>query len=384
MDTIAAVITGKKSAAIAAIAIEGAGALNVCRQLTADKSFALGDNTYKLCNVKIDGKVVDEVLIAREGSDKYVINCHGNPLIAKQITTAATSFGAKLLSLGQYTRKAALDSNAGNSIAAEINMLYAENPSLPAIRLIYEQGKGGLSAFIDYWLGAEDIDVEKLRKQCNSILNDSRIAKRIISKQKIVLAGLPNSGKSTLFNAFCGKQTAIVADFHGTTRDWLSADCSIGAINAQMFDTAGLDEQICNNIIDRKSQQRSQELLQQADMVVLVIDITDAYNPKHKQIEALITGLTQSPLLKVYNKADKIRLADCDGLLISAVSDNAANIVGDAIIEKFGIGSISNKTTICFTCRQVQLLEQISSCNSAGKIRQKFEQLKTAPPVSDI
>ena len=119
--------------------------------------------------------------------------------------------------------------------------------------------------------------------EAEQILENSQIAKLIMFSCKVAIIGPPNTGKSTLLNLLAGRQKAIVTDIKGTTRDWVSAQCRIEPLYLELFDTAGLDKKP-EDVIERESQQKSIEILQQADLVLLVLDISQTAEQLDKSL----------------------------------------------------------------------------------------------------
>ena len=115
--------------------------------------------------------------------------------------------------------------------------------------------------------------LEQIAAEAEDILRHSEPARLIISGCTIALVGPPNTGKSTLLNTLAGREKAIVSDIRGTTRDWVSAEIHIPPLAATIIDTAGLDPAIAAvGGIDQAAQQKSIEIIERADLVLLVLD----------------------------------------------------------------------------------------------------------------
>jgi tRNA modification GTPase len=128
-----------------------------------------------------------------------------------------------------------------------------------------------------------------------------------------VIAGRPNAGKSSLFNALLGEDRSIVTEIPGTTRDWIEAVVSVGGIPLRLADTAGLREFDGPDLSDRNRVeqigiQKSRELLDRADLTLYLIDGTRG--PDAGDL-AFLRARGGKPLLLLWNKADAAPLPEC-------------------------------------------------------------------------
>jgi tRNA modification GTPase len=119
----------------------------------------------------------------------------------------------------------------------------------------------------------------------------------------VVIAGRPNSGKSSLFNLLVNEDRSIVADAPGTTRDWIEAWISLEGIPVGLVDTAGLRNSA--DPVEQLGVARSRELIDDADLVLYLIDGILGLTPEDRAfLEARTTTAASAPLLCVWNKAD--------------------------------------------------------------------------------
>ncbi len=125
------------------------------------------------------------------------------------------------------------------------------------------------------------------------------------ARPRVVLAGLPNAGKSTLLNALTGQSAALVSEFSGTTRDYLCVPLDRGGLHVDLIDTAGWDSETSG--IEALAQQRRHEQWQQADLIVWCSDLSD----DAAMDEPLIAELRneQRPVVCVGTKADCVSVA---------------------------------------------------------------------------
>ena len=112
----------------------------------------------------------------------------------------------------------------------------------------------------------------------------------------VVIIGLANAGKSTLFNALCGKKRAIVSKIAGTTRDWNSAPANLGGLKFDIIDTLGISE--------RKFDERLVELVEQAKAVIFLVDGQNPLSPHSVAMVNLWRKKVNTPFVAVANKCE--------------------------------------------------------------------------------
>jgi tRNA modification GTPase len=227
------------------------------------------------------------------------------------------------------------------------------------------------------------LSLEKIRKDAEQLLKDTKKTRPIIYGAKIVLAGPANSGKSTLLNYMAGKQKAIVTDIAGTTLDYVSAECRIGRLRAEIIDTAGLRELRIENsklrtskkmqrTIEREAQKRSAMIIGEADLVLLILD-----NSKREfELDAQVMKKIQSkPVIAVLNKSDLAERFDAGGMpkglrdvvKISSKTGEGIDKLIETIIEKFEVNRFDTQRAVCANKRQERLLRQIKEAGSKKK-----------------
>lgn len=133
---------------------------------------------------------------------------------------------------------------------------------------------GDLEAGLDFV--DEDIEFVSREEICRRLTQARNLIQGLVEdssarlpaghRRRIVLAGLPNAGKSTLFNALTGARNAIVSPIAGTTRDYVSAIMSLGHLSVELIDTAGWEETA--DVIMHQAQEFRQEQVESADLLV--------------------------------------------------------------------------------------------------------------------
>ena len=368
---MAGLTTARAIAAISSIQLVGDGAADILKGIfrSAGKEDADFSKGQILHGFIFDSKQdIDEVIIGCEDKGSFSINCHGNPLIVENILELLRKHGVKITTPQEILIYLGREKHGDNTIAIEADLAITQSATLDGARIIAHQTKMGLLQTAEWWQKNLDVfEIDDIKAGAERILADSDIADLFIRDVKIVLAGPPNSGKSTLFNYLCGREKAIVTDIAGTTRDWLSAQIRLKKIQAEFFDTAGLDDAMSGeNTIDAQSQGQAKELIEMADLVLFIVDCT---NPA-----IVMAGLTESlKKLVVFNKCDLGRKSSAAGLEISAKTGQGVDELIVAIEQKLGVLDFDVKKTVCFTLRQRKILQQIA----AVKAKQPAERLIT-------
>jgi tRNA modification GTPase len=305
------------------------------------------------------GRDIDEVVIGCEDKDVFSINCHGNPLIVENILELLKTRGAKIAEPQEVLVFLGRQKYGDNTIAIEAGIALTQSATLDGAKIIAHQTKMGLLQTAQWWLKNLSVfELDDIKDSAKRILNDSNISELFIKGAKVVIAGPPNSGKSTLFNYLCGKQKAIVTDIAGTTRDWLSAQIRLRKITAEFFDTAGLDETLSNkNVVDAESQKQAIELVKNSDMVLLLLDATRTDKPIRFDLPA-------KKIITVFNKCDLLKDLSVEGLKISAKTGQGVDKLVVAIEKALQVSDFDVKKTVCFTDRQRKVLEQIASAET--------------------
>ncbi|MBN1796909.1 MAG: 50S ribosome-binding GTPase [Sedimentisphaerales bacterium] len=373
-ETIAAVLSGKGTGAIAAIGVWGDTAEKTIRKIfrpKGEKSARYEKGFSVLGTIRNKEEIIDEVIIACEDTEYFCINCHGNQLIETDILRLLQRQGTNIVSAGQFLLKTSLDKQL-NTIEIEAKLAIAQAKTLEGTKIIRNQTNTGLNRIVQNW--QKNIPPEDIKAEAKKILELSKSAGYLIYGAKVVLAGPTNSGKSTLLNCLAGKQKAIVTDVAGTTRDWVSAECKLGKLHCEIIDTAGIDETLfsksCN--ADKEAQKKAKELLKSADLIIWVIDAA-------KKAPDPFFSLKGKPTITVLNKSDLLAdagtAASVDTIAISAKFGNGVEKLIKKIHLKLGIDSVNTKEAVCFTDRQRGLLEQIISADSKESILSTISEL---------
>jgi tRNA modification GTPase len=347
LDTIFALSSGRPPAAISVIRISGPNAHDAGRRIVGALPAARTAVVRQLRHPE-SGELLDEALMLRfdspassTGEDIVEFHCHGGRAVVDAVLSALGSLdGLRIAEPGEFTRRAfengRIDLTEAEGLA---DLIEAETESQRKAALALAEG--GLRKQIEEWqarllaLSAEaeraiDYDEDDsaanpklaleagaLGAQLRSWLERPRV-EPLKDGVKVVLAGPPNVGKSSLINAIAGSERAIVTDVPGTTRDHIEVPLSLAGTPILLTDTAGLRQ--TDDRVETIGVARAAALVEAADVLVWLGEPGEA--PKHPR------------RIKVHAKADLAdrRAAVRDSLPVSATTGQGVM----ALLERIG------------------------------------------------
>lgn len=334
--TIAAVATPPGRGAIALIRISGKNAHAVAQRVV--KPWPAGARVAQLCSVVNGaGRAIDHAVVtiysaphSFTGEDMVEISTHGglvvpSAVLAELIRSAGGDSGLNFREAlpGEFTRRAVLNGKIDLVQAEAIGDLIDALSSAQHSAAL-QQLDGGLSKRIGELrnavleleaLIAYDIDfpeeddgpidssiiVEKataLMQSLNALLETAQRGEMIREGAVVVIAGPPNAGKSSLFNALIGRARAIVTEIPGTTRDAIEAVLDGQKWPIRLVDTAGLRD--TTDLVEKIGIETSERYLKSAHIVLACGDSEEAVSAT----VAACKALTDSPIVPVRTKSD--------------------------------------------------------------------------------
>jgi tRNA modification GTPase len=301
--TIFALSSGRPPAAISVIRISGPQAHEAGRRIAGDLPETRMASVRELRD-PASGEPLDEALVLRfdgpassTGEDSVEFQCHGGRAVVDAVLGVLASLdGLRAAQPGEFTRRAfengRIDLTEAEGLA---DLIEAETESQRKAALALAEGGLrkqvaewqnrllGLSAeaeqAIDYDEDDEDIDASLLRA-CGALAAELRTwlerprAERLKDGVRVVVAGPPNAGKSSLLNAISGEERAIVTPVPGTTRDHIEVPFSLGGVPILLTDTAGLRES--TDEVEAIGVGRAAALIESADVLLWLGDPADA------------------------------------------------------------------------------------------------------------
>ncbi len=266
------------------------------------------------------------------GEDVLELQGHGGPVVMGMLLDQVLSHGARLAKPGEFTERAflnnKLDLAEAEAVADLINAQSQEAAKsalkslqgafskeihdlveqLIKLRLYVEAAIDFPEEEIDFLTDSHVLkDSEKLLENLKTLLSNARRGELLQTGINLVIAGRPNAGKSSLLNALSGKDSAIVTDIPGTTRDVLKESIAIDGVPLHIFDTAGI--RVTENLIEQEGVKRAFKAISQADRILLVIDfldLADIEKIRQEILENIPESISGSiPVSYVINKIDK-------------------------------------------------------------------------------
>ena len=379
MSVFAAAMTGEGTGAISSIGVFGEGSGDIIRKIfkASVEKIGVPEAGGVAVGVITDGeKIIDQVTVGCEDKSIYVINCHGNPLIVEMIMGLLKREGAELVSAEEMLVKTLSAQKGITTIELESRLTQVRAKTIEGTKIIANQIEGGLSKKAGDWLAHIDaIALAEIKVEAERILQASERAKLIMYGCKAVIAGPPNSGKSTLLNCLCGRQKAIVTDIKGTTRDWVSGRFQVESLSVELVDTAGLDEKLTlggEDTVEKIAQERTRQILEEADLVFFVLDGSE---PAEQVDEKLLAKVRDKKVLTILNKSDLACKLDAEKLpamlsekvQISAKLGEGIEGLKEKIRAVCGVVGFDLRAAVCVTDRQEKLLKQLKGAESKDK-----------------
>lgn len=354
-DTICAIATAQ-GGAIGSIRVSGPEAIKITSSIFVPAKTGMkleGSKPYTLTFGRIYNgeELVDEVLVSLfraphsyTGEDSTEIACHGSSYILQQVMQLLIKGGCRMAQPGEYTQRAFLNGKMDLSQAEAVADLIASS-SAATHRLAMSQMRGGFSkelaelrnqllhftSLIELELDFsdhEELEFADRTELCELAENIERVISRLVDSFSVgnaikngvpvAIIGETNAGKSTLLNVLLNEEKAIVSDVHGTTRDVIEDTIIIGGITFRFIDTAGIRE--TSDRIESLGIERTFQKLEQAEIVLWMIDATDAIAQINQLSEKVLPRCEGKQLILVFNKADLTEVALNDKILSTTSS----------------------------------------------------------------
>jgi tRNA modification GTPase len=332
-DTIVARATAAGVGAIAVVRVSGPSALQLTDELL---KIAVADKPTHTAHLRTmyDGDgVMDEALItlfkgskSYTGEDTVEVSVHGSEYIVSRLLRAYMDKGARLAEPGEFTQRAFLNGKLDLAQAEAVADLISSEHRI-AHDLALKQLKGGFSKDIaalrdrllhftslvelELDFAEEDVEfasrselkllVERIQAEVVSLRDSFALGNVIKKGLALVLAGRPNAGKSTLFNALLNEDRAIVSEIAGTTRDAIEAQLNFEGFMLRLIDTAGIRE--ATDVIEQEGIARTFSHVEKAGATMYLLDMGSCSLAEAEQDLMMLKQKT-SRVWVVCNKVD--------------------------------------------------------------------------------
>jgi len=329
-DTIAALATPAGRGGVGIIRVSGPQAAEIAQQILG--KLPPPRQAAYLPFHDLDGNIIDTGLAlyfanphSFTGEDVLELQGHGGPMVLDLLLQQTLRLGARLARPGEFSERAFLNDKidlaqaeaiadlieAGSEQAARSAMqslqgvfsdwVHATVEGLTELRMFVEAAIDFPEEEIDFL--ADKRVSEKLhflREDIERVMVTAHQGQLLREGMRIVLAGQPNTGKSSLLNALAGRESAIVTEIPGTTRDVLKEEINIDGMPLHIIDTAGLRES--GDVVEQEGIRRTWREIEQADCVLLLLDDRQGFGAAEQDILKQLPE--RLPVTRVFNKID--------------------------------------------------------------------------------
>ena len=324
--------------------------------------------------------------------DIVEINCHGGIVVVNQLLQLILRSGARLAEPGEFTKRAFLNGRVDLSQAeAVMDLIRAKTDR--AMSVAINQLDGNLSHLIrrlrqeiletlaqvevniDY---PEYDDVEELTtqlllekaqqvgQQIDALLLNAKQGKILREGLSTAIIGRPNVGKSSLLNYLLHEEKAIVTEIAGTTRDVIEEYVNVRGVPLKLIDTAGIRE--TDDVVERIGVERSRKALGEADLILLVLNQSEALTAEDRELLEATQGLKRIVLLNKTDLPSHLSQTDLSAYLsedevfsISVLEKAGLDQLEEAIAKLFFGGQTGEKdATYVSNTRHIALLEKMN------------------------
>ena len=335
-DTIVALATPPGIGALGIIRISGSEAIPIVNSIFKGKNLSKAtSHTIHLGTIRDDeGTIIDEVLVSifkaprsYTKEDVIEISGHGSHYVLQKVLNLLVLKGARLAKPGEFTQKAFLNGRLDLAQAEAVaDLIASENASMQQTAI--KQMRGGFSCEIrklreelihfasmielELDFAEEDVTftnreglielINKILTLTASLISSFEYGNAIKNGIPVVIAGKPNTGKSTLLNALLNEEKAIVSEVAGTTRDFIEDEIHIDGVTFRFIDTAGIRK--TNDPVESIGIKRTLTKMKEASVVIYLFDLA---NESVDSINTQLNDLRTSGVscLIAGNKVDK-------------------------------------------------------------------------------
>lgn len=411
-DTIAAIATAPGRGGVGILRVSGPGVRNLAERLLGALPQARHAKAARFYRdaAAAEPEVLDHGIAlffpgpnSFTGEDVLELQGHGGPVVLDRLLSAALAAGSRLARPGEFSERAFLNGKIDLAQAEAIADLIdsrTEAAARSALRSLEGEfsravhaltdGLIELRVYIEAALDFPDDDIDfladeglaqklqALRHSLSELQGRARQGQLLREGANLVIAGRPNAGKSSLLNRLSGRDSAIVTDRPGTTRDLLRESINLDGIPLQITDTAGLRNS--DDPVEQEGIRRARTAIEQADLVLLVKDDSS----DDSSDDDLLTHLKHLPRLTVLNKCDrsgrKPGLVDEHTLALSALTGAGLPELRQSLKQRLG-ASDSHESSFIARRRHLDALHRAAEHLEHGQ--QQLQHTRSGELLAD-
>ncbi|MDD3739790.1 MAG: tRNA uridine-5-carboxymethylaminomethyl(34) synthesis GTPase MnmE [Bacteroidales bacterium] len=406
--TICAISSPAGTGAIAIIRLSGEKAIEISSKILQNSARFIKAKPGQFVFSRIlqeNKEILDEVMIVKfkspqsyTGENMVEIYCHGSIFIQNEIINLLLNHGLSIAKPGEFTKRAFLNCKMDLSQSEAVADIISSN-SLESHRLAINQMKGKVSSEINFLrdkmieltalmeleldFGEEDVEfadrksilelISQLQTRINSLISSFRYGHAMKSGVPVVIAGEPNTGKSTLLNLLLKEDRAIVSSLPGTTRDTIEEELILDGIKFRLIDTAGIRKS--KNKLENEGIKRSQNSIKKAQLILLVIDAKTTDIHLVKYYNSFKESLSKNQfLITVVNKMDligslkKIRIPELDNpIFISALKNKNIEAITKRMTDYVKSMQTGSDDVIISSARHLESLRSTTEALNRAK-----------------
>lgn len=290
-ETWVACLTPPGTAAIATLCLHGPLAWSVASTLFQPNRSALPEapEAGRLWLGRLRGEVADEVVLTCKNPTTIEIHCHGGQAVVQGLLDSIKERGLGACSWREMQRLTTAD-----PLQATAAIALCTAPTTRTAAILLDQYQGAFAAALDSVLRALEVkDVAEAERVLAELKRHDALGRHLTAPWRVVVAGAPNVGKSSLVNALAGFQRSIVSSTPGTTRDVVGTLIAVDGWPVDLFDTAGLRAEASR--LEQVGITRARASIAEADLCLWVLDAS----------AVSVWPDVESPMIKlVVNKTD--------------------------------------------------------------------------------
>jgi len=331
-ETIAAIATPLGRGGVGIVRVSGAKVPDIAKQvlgcLPAPRYAHYGNF------LGAEGQVLDQGIAlyfpnphSFTGEDVLELQGHGGPVILQWLLERVVQLGARLAEPGEFSKQAFLNDKLDLAQAEAIADLIdasSQQAAKSALRSLQGAFSNEVNTLLEQLIQLriyveaaidfpeEEIDflsdgkvageLQSILTQLHQVLASAQQGVLLREGMSVVILGRPNAGKSSLLNALSGRESAIVTDIAGTTRDIVKEEIQVDGLPLHILATAGLRE--TTDAVEQIGVARAWSALEEADRVLVVVQANESIHPEDEAILAKLPS--HLPLTLIHNKVDLI------------------------------------------------------------------------------